>query len=137
MRKLFQILIAIAVTSPLLQGCALMQIDEQKELDPVAAAALAVRDGRNPAAEAGDPEEAQRRIHDAIAYRDVVPGMEMTDVRAALGDPMDVSTAGDPASGNERWDYSLGLTGRQSLGARRTLYFENGKLVGWEQRTSR
>jgi hypothetical protein len=79
-------------------------------------------------------EERNARLRAAVVEREVIVGMDMRQVRSILGQPDDVETAGDSGSGNQRWVYPLGLSDRFGLGAQRMLYFEDGKLVGWENR---
>jgi hypothetical protein len=128
----------------LLSSCAGMGIggDEEKELDPIAAVALSLRQGRHPAyarepATEADLQERQTQLRSAIAQREVLVGMDMRQVTQVLGRPYDIESAGDPGQGNQRWVYPLGLSGRFGLGAQRVIYFEDGKLVGWENRASR
>jgi hypothetical protein len=125
------------VTLLTLSGCAGMGIDDDKDLDPIAKVAISLRQGRHPAytreaTTEADVEERQQRMRLAAADREVIPGMDMRQVRGILGEPFDIETAGDPGQGNQRWVYPLGLSGRFGLGAKRMLYFEEGKLVGWE-----
>ena len=133
--RLFLIPVALLV-----QGCALLSFDEtpKDDIDPIARVAGAIREhGTSNAAALADPEGFNQRVHDAMAYRELVPGMEMGQVRSVMGEPYDIETAGDAGSGNQRWVYPMGLAGRFGLGAQRTLYFEDGKLVGWENRQHR
>ena len=60
---------------------------------------------------------------------DVALGMSMNEVRNVWGDPGHVATAGNTPDGNERWTYSVGVS---SIAPTRHLYFEEGKLIGWE-----
>lgn len=122
-----------------LQGCALLDFTEDHDqVDPVAQAAASVRNGDGPSeSSSGEPGELQHRVNEAMAYRELIPGMQMQQVRSVLGEPYDIETAGEPGSGNQRWIYPLGLSGRFGLGSERTLYFEHGALVGWENRTRR
>ena len=128
------ILVAVLATP----GCALLLPAEDSDgidpNDPVARAALTLRRGpasqgawtsRAPAASAGQLEFAARN-------REIVPGMEMNDVRSILGSPRDVETAGDPQQGNERWVYTDGSRGALNHGASRIVYFENGRVAGWK-----
>lgn len=132
-------LIGAALT--LLQGCALLSFDDtpHDDGDPVARVAASIRDGNGASnsASMADPEEYHQRMREAVNYRELVPGMEMGQVRSIMGEPYDIETAGDAGSGNQRWIYPLGLAGRFGLGAQRMLYFEDGKLVGWENRQHR
>jgi hypothetical protein len=127
----------IAALALTFQGCALMSFDEDRDqVDPIAKVAAAIRDGRTTnEASMADSGEFQQRVRSAMAYQELIPGMEMQQVRAVLGEPYDIETAGDAGSGNQRWVYPLGLSGRFGLGSERFLYFEHGKLVGWENRT--
>ncbi len=78
--------------------------------------------------------EARRRawINRTVASRDVTLGMDRTQVLQAWGSPRDVSYAGDPRQGNERWMYTLSVSSSWGLGPRKVVYFENGRVVGWE-----
>lgn len=59
-------------------------------------------------------------------------GMAMDEVTQVWGDPREVDTAGDPALGNQRWTYTDGFSSRYSLGGKKIVYFEEGRVVGWE-----
>jgi hypothetical protein len=74
------------------------------------------------------------RIHAALQERDVTLGMRPDDVVTAWGQPGEVETAGDPYQGNQRWFYYTGLSSRWSLSSARIIYFEQGRVVGWETR---
>lgn len=74
----------------------------------------------------------EKRIRKALEYRELVPGMKMQDVLALWGHPGEVETAGSPRHGNQRWLYYTGLSGRWSLSTIRVVYFEAGKVVGWD-----
>ncbi len=71
-------------------------------------------------------------IRQAQAQRDIVLGMSADDVRSVWGDPRSVETAGDSGSGNEKWTYYEGLSAPWSMSSTRTIFFENGKVVGWQ-----
>ena len=103
--------------------------------DPVAAAAMRMR---RPASSrlSADEEAASGRawnrrysppVSDTVSY-----GMDMNDVTSVWGDPASVDTAGDPRDGNQRWVYYSGLSSRYGMGSKRTVYFENGHVVGWK-----
>jgi len=82
----------------------------------------------------GDLEQSEEqklfreRITEAINYQDLILGMNMDEVRAAWGEPREVEMAGDPRQGNHRWLYFNGL----SLLGRKIVYFENGRVAGWD-----
>ena len=88
----------------------------------------------NPSApDADEIAEAQaratERLQTARENRDVVLDMPMQDVHEAWGEPRDIETAGEAAAGNQRWTY---LDGISKLGRVRMVYFERGKVVGWD-----
>lgn len=64
------------------------------------------------------------RMH-AGRTNDVFLGMNKQDVMASLGKPMRVEIAGNPRNENERWLYRLN-------GGQKYIYFESGKVEGWE-----
>ncbi len=78
-------------------------------------------------------EELRRiRVRHGLQERDLVLGMQMSDVRNVWGEPRDVQMAGDPRYGNQRWIYFEGLSSPWSTSRARIVYFENGRVVGWE-----
>ncbi len=56
-------------------------------------------------------------------------GMEKSKVMEILGQPRQVDYAGDPRYENERWGYAT-----NDLGTTRYIYFENGRVDGWEHK---
>ena len=63
---------------------------------------------------------------------ELVVGMEMKDVRSTWGEPKLMEVAGDPKYGNQRWVYPEGISQRWGVASSRILYFEDGRLAGWE-----
>mgnify|MGYP001561987397 CR=1 FL=1 len=80
---------------------------------------------------ARDPATSES-IRSALARRDLVQGMSMTDVREVWGEPGEVETAGSPTYGNQRWIYYTGLSSQNGLGSARSVYFEAGRVIGWQ-----
>ncbi|MES2527839.1 MAG: hypothetical protein V4598_12165 [Bdellovibrionota bacterium] len=66
-------------------------------------------------------------VGDAFTARrnEVGMGMSKDDVMGSLGKPMRVEVAGNPSYENERWLY-------QFNGSNKYIYFESGKVQGWE-----
>ena len=64
---------------------------------------------------------------------DVTLGMTQADVLSLWGQPRDAQVAGRPENGNVRWIYTQSPS-RWETGDSRVLYFENGRVVGWESR---
>lgn len=62
-------------------------------------------------------------------------GMAKSDVMSAWGRPSEIETAGNGQLGHERWVYFRGLSSRWGLASRdaqRVVYFEGGRVAGWE-----
>ena len=124
--KQFELLILISLLT-LAPGCALLSLGSDGDTD------------RTPAQSANDPnsirdaqEKFNQRIHAAVENRDITLGMPMGTVRTAWGSPTGVDTAGDSKGGNERWTYSDSLNSRYGMGHSKVVYFERGRVVGWE-----
>jgi hypothetical protein len=56
----------------------------------------------------------------------------MSDVRSTLGEPQRIEIAGQAGLGYEKWVYYEGLTSSWSLGSARNIYFEEGRVAGWD-----
>jgi hypothetical protein len=118
-------------------GCALLPVSGMDDPasdpdDPVAQAALRLRQPAS--AESYESDSIPTDLATARAAREVVPGMPMDDVRSILGEPREVETAGNPMLGNQRWVYSEASRGSMNRldGPSRVVYFENGRVAGWE-----
>lgn len=61
----------------------------------------------------------------AIRKNDILMGMTKTDVMESWGKPLKVEIAGNPRNENERWLYRMN-------GGSKYIYFESGKVGGWE-----
>lgn len=75
-----------------------------------------------------EPSQHALTPHDrmsATRANDVLIGMDKHDVMESLGKPLRVEVAGNPRYENERWLYRLN-------GASKYIYFESGKVQGWE-----
>lgn len=97
--------------------------------DPVASVALQIRRSRQ--ASGLSPSE-QLRVETARKSGDVALGMPMEDVISLWGEPTEIHTAGS-GTGNEKWVYFEGLSGQWRLSDSRVLYFEDGRVAGWEK----
>jgi hypothetical protein len=74
-------------------------------------------------------------VRAAIDNGDVALGMSKEAVLKSWGDPEAVEVAGNPDYGSERWvytNYEPSQEGYQTQ--QRMVYFERGKVVGWETR---
>ena len=64
---------------------------------------------------------------------DIAIGMPMDFVLKSWGEPLQREVSGNPLFKNEKWKYSRSLPSAAGYKQeRRTVYFEGGKVVGWE-----
>ena len=72
-------------------------------------------------------------IAEVIENNDVAMGMSHKAVVESWGDPDAVEVAGNPIYGNQRWRYSRYISSNDGYQkVEKILYFESGRLVGWE-----
>lgn len=113
-KKAIVFICALVFTTLLpLSGCALLGIDSDSSRDPAALM-----------------EKQRERVKKALISRELTTGMNMSQVYRVWGQPGDVEVSGRGGTGNERWTYYDGLS--QGLGSSRIVYFEQGKVVGWD-----
>ena len=79
-----------------------------------------------------ETRDRQEQLEQSRIERDVALGMTMNDVAHAWGTPGAVNTAGEPMMGNQQWIYFQGLSSRYGNGSKRVVYFEQGRVAGWE-----
>jgi hypothetical protein len=93
---------------------------------------------RSPAAAVANDEDSFERgsartkmgkVQEAIEASDVIPGMTRSQVIQSWGEPMVREFAGKEDSGHERWTYGT----RRSQRGETFLFFENGRVVGWQR----
>ncbi len=79
---------------------------------------------------AQSPSEGQKKL---IQNNDIGLGMPMDFVRQAWGEPQSVEVSGNPALRNERWRYVRQISTSDGFKQeRRYVYFENGRVAGWD-----
>ncbi|MFN3697525.1 MAG: hypothetical protein ACK4VO_08790 [Pseudobdellovibrio sp.] len=80
--------------------------------------------------------ERERKISDyqeIIQNQDIAVGMSQDIVRRSWGEPQSIDISGNPIYKNERWKYIREMpTSNGYKRERRYVYFEGGKVVGWE-----
>lgn len=70
---------------------------------------------------------------DVLDSQDIAIGMPADYVKKSWGEPDDVEVSGNPIYRNERWQYSRQVATPQGYRQeRRYVYFEGGRVVGWE-----
>jgi hypothetical protein len=68
-----------------------------------------------------------------IESNDVGKGMSRNAVRQSWGEPDMVESAGNPVYGNERWVYNKLMSTQDGYkNEKRIIYFEAGRVIGWE-----
>jgi hypothetical protein len=79
-------------------------------------------------------EKVSPQITEAIENKDIVLGMSKKAVTESWGDPDAVEVAGNPIYGYQRWKYNRYISGSDGYEKQlRIVYFENGRVVGWER----
>jgi hypothetical protein len=72
-------------------------------------------------------------MQDLVEAQDIALGMPQNLVRQSWGDPDAVEVSGNPVFKNERWRYSKFVSTQDGYKPeKKTVYFEGGKVVGWE-----
>jgi hypothetical protein len=73
-------------------------------------------------------------VAEAIEANDIALGMSEKSVLQSWGDPDAVEVAGNPIYGHERWKYNRYVSGDDGYKKElRVVYFEGGRVVGWER----
>jgi hypothetical protein len=117
-----------------LQGCASLFNRGSDESSDSAYSSQAAEAPANPDTLDLNSEEYHRtHVARAIEQQDIVPGMSPQEVVSAWGRPREIQVAGEGRSGgNERWLYYSGNSLRYGINQARVIYFENGRVAGWE-----
>jgi hypothetical protein len=75
----------------------------------------------------------QEEMKSLIDGQDIAVGMPQDYVRRSWGEPLAVEISGNPLYKNERWKYQRQVSTAQGFRKEtRTVYFEGGRVVGWE-----
>ncbi|MEQ1722770.1 MAG: hypothetical protein ABL930_06310 [Pseudobdellovibrio sp.] len=70
---------------------------------------------------------------DVVESQDIAIGMPADYVKKSWGEPTDIETSGNPIYKNERWQYLKQVSTPQGYKQeKRLVYFEGGRVVGWE-----
>lgn len=72
-------------------------------------------------------------LQEVVHNQDIVIGMPDALVKKSWGDPQSIEISGRPAFRNERWKYTKNISTSDGFKAeQKFVYFEGGKVVGWE-----
>ena len=74
-------------------------------------------------------------MQNIVDQNDVAVGMTKQAVRDSWGPPDSVEVAGNPIYGNEKWMYTEQTASTEGYrNEKRAIFFEAGRVVGWETR---
>lgn len=74
-----------------------------------------------------------KNFEDVVAAQDIAIGMPSDYVKKSWGEPDSIEISGNPIYKNERWQYSKQVATPQGYKQeKRYVYFEGGRVVGWE-----
>lgn len=72
-------------------------------------------------------------LRDLVEAQDITVGMPQPLVKKSWGDPESIEISGNPLFKNERWRYTKTFPTQDGFKTeRKVVYFEGGKVVGWE-----
>lgn len=75
----------------------------------------------------------QEEMKGLIESQDIAVGMPQDYVKRSWGDPLSVEVSGNPIYKNERWKYQKFVSAPEGYRKEtRYVYFEGGRVVGWE-----
>lgn len=78
-------------------------------------------------------EAPQEEMKSLLENQDIAVGMPQDYVRRSWGEPANVEVSGNPLYKNERWKYQRQVPTNQGFRKEtRFVYFEAGRVVGWE-----
>jgi hypothetical protein len=79
------------------------------------------------------PSEMTARYKKLIDNQDIAIGMPNEIVKKSWGDPLNVEISGNALYKNEKWRYARTLSTSEGFKQeKRVVYFEGGRVVGWE-----
>lgn len=74
-----------------------------------------------------------KNFDDVVESQDIAIGMPADYVKKSWGEPTSIETSGNPIYKNERWQYLKQVSTPQGYKQEtRLVYFEGGRVVGWE-----
>ena len=121
----------------LIAACSSPFKDKSEAQDPITQAALEVSRVSCSTSEAcalahGNTVAREAQIRRSLRQGELTLGMGKSDVLSVWGQPRTIETAGNPELGNQRWVYFTRLSERLGSGPQRMVYFEGGRVAGWE-----
>lgn len=78
-------------------------------------------------------KQTQEQLQPLVETQDIAIGMPQVLVKKSWGEPENVEVSGNPQFRNEKWRYTKYVSTPYGYKLERKLvYFEAGKVVGWE-----
>ena len=72
-------------------------------------------------------------LQEVVRAQDIALGMPESLVKKSWGDPINIEVSGRPAFHNQRWHYKRNISTPDGFKTEhKIVYFEGGKVVGWE-----
>lgn len=79
------------------------------------------------------PQQVSTEMKELVEAQDITIGMPQTLVKKSWGDPDQIEVSGNPQLRNERWRYNRYISTSDGYKAeKKIVYFEGGRVVGWE-----
>jgi hypothetical protein len=79
------------------------------------------------------PQQIMGDMKELVEAQDITLGMPQTLVKKSWGDPDVIEVSGNPQFRNERWRYNKYISTSDGYKSeKKVVYFEGGKVVGWE-----
>lgn len=79
------------------------------------------------------PQSVTSEMRELVEAQDIMVGMPQSLVKRSWGEPDLIEVAGNPSFRNEKWRYSRYVSTSDGYKPeKRIVYFEGGKVVGWE-----
>lgn len=79
------------------------------------------------------PQQTIANMEELVQAQDIAVGMPQSLVKRSWGEPDLIEVSGSPQFKNERWRYNKYISTPDGYKAeRKVVYFEGGKVVGWE-----
>lgn len=73
------------------------------------------------------------QMQELLDAQDIAVGMPETLVKKSWGEPAHIDISGIPQFHNQRWVYSKNVSTQEGFKTeKKVVYFEGGKVVGWE-----
>ena len=81
----------------------------------------------------GRAKKVATQMQEVVEAQDIALGMPENLVKKSWGEPSTIDVSGSPQFHNQRWHYQKFVPSQEGFKSEnKTIYFEGGKVVGWE-----